>query len=314
MSQGDETGPWSNPREGPSANPGADAPLEYEIGEDEILVVGEELVKDEPTPIEIVACWRCGKDVEVGSTCPRCKAPPASALTSGTGERRGGPIDLTANLYPRLILCFAGLLGTSVIYGWLGRFGLAGDEVVDVETARRHLYQMVGLEAVDTVLILAALAWVPRPPTGTPVSRRRKIATWALGPVALIGALAMNFAYHDFLRHSLHLPAVEDAIVAQIGLTFPLILAYCIQPAILEELFFRHLTQGNLRRHLGVHGAVIASSIMFGMCHIGVPLSIPVLTLVGVIFGYARVLSGSLALPILLHFGHNLAIIFTSSP
>jgi len=140
-----------------------------------------------------------------------------------------------------------------------------------------------------------------------------RLAAWAAA-VPLLGLLLLvNHGYHDLLRRVAGLPLVEDDIVAASGLSLRLVLAYCVQPAVFEELFFRYLVLDTLRRPAGIHGAVFASAVMFGMAHIGVPLSIPVLTLVGLALGYARVASGSLALPMCLHFAHNLAIVWMAA-
>jgi uncharacterized protein len=82
-----------------------------------------------------------------------------------------------------------------------------------------------------------------------------------------------------------------------------------VQPAIVEELFFRHLVLGSLRTTLGGHGAVWLSSVMFALAHIGTPISLPVLMVLGVVLGYARWGSGGLALPMVLHFLHNLFVL-----
>jgi membrane protease YdiL (CAAX protease family) len=47
---------------------------------------------------------------------------------------------------------------------------------------------------------------------------------------------------------------------------------------------------------------------MFGLAHLGVPLSVPILILIGVMLGYARVLTGGVCIPILLHFIHNMLV------
>ena len=83
----------------------------------------------------------------------------------------------------------------------------------------------------------------------------------------------------------------------------------CVQPAVIEELFFRHLLLGHLRPHVGMHGAVWVSAVGFGMAHLGNPVGWPVLILLGAGLGYARTLSGTLALPIALHFLHNLCVL-----
>ena len=55
--------------------------------------------------------------------------------------------------------------------------------------------------------------------------------------------------------------------------------------------------------------AVFVSSVMFGVAHVGSPLSVPVLVLLGFMLGYLRVFSGGLLLPMLVHFAHNAAIL-----
>ncbi len=82
-----------------------------------------------------------------------------------------------------------------------------------------------------------------------------------------------------------------------------------IQPAIFEELFFLASDLGQ-RGITGVHAAVFVSSLMFGMQYLGVPLSIPILMVVGVGFGYGRVLTGGMIAPMLMHFAHNFAILY----
>ena len=92
------------------------------------------------------------------------------------------------------------------------------------------------------------------------------------------------------------------------------LLAECVQPAFVEELFFRHLALGTLRRFLAPGGAVLVSSLMFALAHVYRPLSFPIFVLIGMGLGWLRVLSGSLLLPILLHFLHNLIIVLDLLP
>src|SRR5205814_1772114 len=84
----------------------------------------------------------------------------------------------------------------------------------------------------------------------------------------------------------------------------------CIQPAIVEELFFRYIALGTLTRVMGIAGALCVSSVMFGMAHSSVLLSIPILTVVGAGLGLVRVLSGSILLPMLLHGLHNAVVLY----
>jgi membrane protease YdiL (CAAX protease family) len=258
--------------------------------------------------VPLVDCWRCGKPTEADSPCSRCgaSARPRDVDESPRARRRAARTE-SSTAY-RLLWFYGAFLATSVAFGWVIHFGLDQKVINDVDTANNVLYQMIGLELVDVVLILVALVVVKRPAPAPHVDIGRRIAAWLAAPLFLAIALGANLGYHHLLISMTGLPTVEDQIVAKCGFTAPLIFAYCIQPAIFEELFFRHLTLGTLREVTGVHGAIFASSIMFGMCHIGVPLSIPILTVIGIVLGYARVLSGGLMLPITLHFAHNLLI------
>jgi membrane protease YdiL (CAAX protease family) len=119
----------------------------------------------------------------------------------------------------------------------------------------------------------------------------------------------MNAAYHTALRGFIGVRPSADPILAATGVTPLVLFAYCLEPAVVEELFFRYLALDTLRGVMNVHAAVVISSVMFGLAHIGVPLSIPMLALVGVALGYARVASGRLALPMVLHFLHNFVIV-----
>ena len=106
------------------------------------------------------------------------------------------------------------------------------------------------------------------------------------------------------------MPEVRLDLLGKPGWTAWVILAVCVQPAIVEELFFRYLALGHLLPILGRRGAVVVSSIMFGFAHLFALLSTPYLILVGIVFGYARLWGRSMALPIALHFAHNLAVLW----
>jgi len=78
--------------------------------------------------------------------------------------------------------------------------------------------------------------------------------------------LCHRVAYHHLLRGYIgsggwparYLPEIHMG-----GLVF-LALAVCVQPGVVEELFFRCLALGILRGSMGDHAAVMVSSIMFG--------------------------------------------------
>lgn len=119
----------------------------------------------------------------------------------------------------------------------------------------------------------------------------------------------MNGAYYTAMQTLLHAQSEPDLIVSGAGLTPLVFIAYCVHPAIVEELFFRYLALDSLRAVMSPSAAIFLSSMIFGLAHVGVPLSIPILGVVGVALGCARVASGGLVLPMVPHALHYLCVI-----
>ena len=128
---------------------------------------------------------------------------------------------------------------------------------------------ITAFEVVDSVLIVVAVFCMTRPPA-TPMALSRRLAGWLAGPPLLAGALLANVAYHFILKSYLRTPPWAAGDESMMGASIAwLTLAICVQPAIFEELFFRHLTLGHLRGVMGVHAAVWVSSLIFGLAHLG---------------------------------------------
>src|SRR5262249_12025090 len=94
----------------------------------------------------------------------------------------------------------------------------------------------------------------------------------------------------------------------KLKLTVVTILLVCVQPAIVEELFFRQMTLGVFRRSMNLHLAVWLTAGVFAFAHPFKPPGLPLLFLVGGVLGYARAYGG-LTLPIIMHFVHNFAVV-----
>ena len=99
-----------------------------------------------------------------------------------------------------------------------------------------------------------------------------------------------------------------DALTGSGHHTAWLLVLLCVQPAIVEELFFRRLAFDFFCGYTGAGSAAFASAAMFAAAHTGALLSFPPLFLFGLMAAWMRRASGSLALPMLVHFLHNLAI------
>jgi membrane protease YdiL (CAAX protease family) len=270
----------------------------------------------DPEPVEAatVDCWRCGKPVAIpGPACPFCRA----ALSHGAGGpgplRVGtGTADDSGRFMPVFYL-FAAFLATSVVYGWTVRFGL--DEAAPNKAGDfgGRIVGLVVVELIDTALVVAGIFWASRPPPPPERSPRQRLVAWAVAVVGLVLLLAVNIGYHRLLRDALGVPDLKIDLFARPEWTAWIILTICVQPAVVEELFFRYLALGHLRPLLGNRGAVVVSAVMFGFAHLFALLSTPYLVLAGIVFGYTRLCGRSLALPIFLHFAHNLAVLWLDS-
>jgi membrane protease YdiL (CAAX protease family) len=102
-------------------------------------------------------------------------------------------------------------------------------------------------------------------------------------------------------------PGTAGAVSALVDAA--LVLALSCLVALGEELMFRGYLQGNAREGLGAIPALLLVSLGFGLFHALNPnfrwLGLLNITLAGVVLGYARLVTGSLWLPIAYHLSWN---------
>lgn len=209
-----------------------------------------------------------------------------------------------------LILVVAGyLILVATSYATFVRDLLAVDLGVDRDALVRAT---LAQELADAALVAAMFVLVPRPPHAESPGAWR---AWVLALPLLAAVLAVNFGYQYVVRALIESAGVPVPEVVDITLDYGVwaILLVCVQPAVVEELLFRHLFLGHLRPHVGVHGAVWVSAAAFALAHVGRGAAWTLLALVGGFLGYARVRSGSLLLPVALHFLHNLAVLWVEA-
>jgi len=259
-----------------------------------------------------VTCRRCHKTVAANlSKCPYCEArlPAAFAAESDirTVAEQHQADSATAIAITRLLVFYVLLLSTNLLAHWIAK-GLVDERHPDKDNSQTVVVLTATMELIDTAIVLIALFVVPWPPTPCTLSPRARTLGWVTGPFILAIVLALNFAYHALLENYVQFPHwAHDPDPMPVGWAIVLV---CIQPGIVEELFFRFIALGTLSRVMGVAAAIIVSSIMFGMAHSAVLLSIPILTVVGVGLGIVRVWSGSILLPMLLHALHNAVVLY----
>lgn len=260
-----------------------------------------------PAPPPPIECWRCGKSYDAAaSECSYCRA--AAPRTSGVVvvATRTQPVVCDDPWSPvvKLIVYYAVLLATSIVFGLIYRvrFESAHDLT---RTDRIWLLQaMLVMEIIDTIIIVAAWRSLGRPSVSySGVSRP---LAWGAAAPGLALLLALNYVYHFVL--SQFVPTIDDPERLLSGYELLHLASYCVQPAIIEELFFRGLVLDWFRTSMTTRGALVVSSVMFGMVHIYAPASVPYLVVAGLVLGGARIMSNGLVLPMILHFLHNLFV------
>jgi membrane protease YdiL (CAAX protease family) len=99
------------------------------------------------------------------------------------------------------------------------------------------------------------------------------------------------------------LPLIKSALTVNPAVTW---LSVAVVIPLVEEILFRGLLFGALQKHWGLRAAVWGSALVFVVVHLQIIVFLPLFFL-GLILAWARLKTGSIGLPILLH-GLNNAI------
>jgi len=256
-------------------------------------------------PCSTVECWRCGLEVlDAPVVCPHCAA---RLLNLGYEKSKRQHDKQRADPFKVLMWSYAILLTTTIVLAFSLELTLREQDFSEAEVRTQALVQMLAAEVVDTVIVCFAFALGYWAISSRSIQTSNRVQAWLVFPPMLAGLLLLNFQYHWLLREVLQIPLFDDALTSTFD--WLVFLVYCIQPAVVEELYCRGFALGILQSVLGRHWAVWISAIMFGLLHVGTPLSIPYLTIMGVYLGYAKICSGGLVLPVTLHFTHNLMVL-----
>ena len=261
-----------------------------------LLPMEESEPGDEPAvlPSEVARprfCGRCGMALDLsGEGCRACAATPVIAPVAAAAPAR--PVA------PALALYFV-LLGSSLV-AILAI--LAGANAVDAEIATIVLDALVVLiwclparkQVASALSSPAGMWWYPAALAGA-------VGTFIVATAALWGLGAML----GIEQLSLSKPLLDH------GLGWAgVIVMVCVQPAIIEELAFRGIIFGSLRRALSANETIMVSACMFSILHLSIP-GIPHLLVIGLALGYLRSKSGSLYPGMVLHFTHNLLCVLS---
>ncbi len=86
--------------------------------------------------------------------------------------------------------------------------------------------------------------------------------------------------------------------------TATLFFLVAVAPGLCEEMLFRGAILGLLRKSLHPAFAIVLTAVAFGLFHLSLYRIVPT-ALLGLLFGFARVRSGSLVVPIVMHMMNN---------
>lgn len=248
-------------------------------------------------PASTVSCRRCGLSYSESATkCPHCAASNPTYQAVAVPQEVRSDFHSDWSSFKTLLFSYFILLGFSVIWAWCVWFG-------KTNSSEELAKGTVIVEALDAGVVLILFCVIGR----CGVSSRSitsRLAAWFFFPAVLCLALVLNKLYCEFLQSLL--PKQEH--VEPHGSQAFEIATICLQPAIIEELFFRYFAFGILRKVTTQQAAIWTSAAMFSLAHLYNPLGMPYLFLLGAMFGYFRV-SGGLALPMVMHFIHNFVVI-----
>lgn len=128
-----------------------------------------------------------------------------------------------------------------------------------------------------------------------------------------VGQLNELMPMPEFLREmeSLQMELLNDVLLGEMNLAVSLLLV-AVTPALCEEVFFRGYVQRNLERAFGVGAAILSTGVLFGLLHLRPSQLLP-LTLLGAYLAYLTWRTGSLWIPIAVHFFNNALAIVTAA-
>lgn len=157
---------------------------------------------------------------------------------------------------------------------------------------------------IESSLLLIALpvAWLTQRPFCSDLS-------WSI-PAAAYGVLATLplLILFYFLLHS-PVPAWKrirqflDLHLRPLMQSWPIwqLAVLSITAGFCEEVLFRDILQGGLSPWLGTTGALLAASLLFGICHFITPGYALLATLIGIYLGGLWIASGNLFAPVVTH-------------
>ena len=200
-----------------------------------------------------------------------------------------------------LLALIAGLLGARLVGLLLPAFFVGPDGTLAEGEPRLFLVcLLLGLQAF---CLIGAVWWVTIWRNGlswaalglVPLPRGWGLRSAGAALVAFLLAGAVNLAIQASMEAPQRNPQID--VIAPAGFSWPALIAILALAAVLvpiaEEIFFRGLIHGWLRRRLSVGWATAASALLFALLH-DIPYLIPAIFLLGIILAQVYERSGSI--------------------
>lgn len=192
-------------------------------------------------------------------------------------------------------------------------------EMFDKMAAELKAPILIGLVISQYFFMMAPSLWLVKKWHTSKIKKylrikRSSINEMILAVLITISALPFCYFISDLLMDSLNIPQEVRELGTQLftASSFPellvLILAIAVTPAICEEIFFRGYFQRTLERTTGWK-SVLWTGFLFGLFHFQ-PLSLFVLSFLGILFSFFYFRSKSILPPALAHFTNNFIALF----
>jgi membrane protease YdiL (CAAX protease family) len=198
-----------------------------------------------------------------------------------------------------LALFFAGQVAWTFLPGWFALF-------------RGGAAPLMAIGAASLPLVVAALAGFPRQPWGAPFAWPKPLPPVKLLALLLLGLISIplfeagysklvEWITHEPFPAQAALPFIREALQTNpVGVVLSIVF---IAP-MAEEVLFRGLLFGTAQRWLSAHWTILLTAALFALIHLQAIYFLPIF-LVGLLCGWARHKSGSVAVPMVIHVLNN---------
>jgi membrane protease YdiL (CAAX protease family) len=132
------------------------------------------------------------------------------------------------------------------------------------------------------------------------------ISIWITMIICSIGFVLLSFYLHYFIYDLFQVPSYSEETYQNYITT---VISIALIPAVAEEMFFKGVILTALRRHYSLTLASVITSLLFAACHLSIYRGLP-LFIVEYFTIWIYVQSGSILLPMFIHFLNNFFALF----